>query len=89
VFTKAILLDRGYNTVFITAATGTLAASLFYKKISATGIIGTGMQAKYNWNTFKSTHLANQFGFGDEQKDKDEQFAKEFSDFDIHILRSC
>jgi len=87
---KAILLDEGYLTDIRTAAAGALAAKYFApKKISAIGIIGTGIQAKLQLEYLQKYTPCKSVWIWGRTKDKAENFGKELGpDFDIHIAES-
>lgn len=86
----AVLLDEGYLTDIRTAAAGALAAKYFApKKISAIGIVGTGIQAKLQLQYLQKHTQTNSVWVWGRSKDKTERFAKEIEgDLDIHIAKS-
>ncbi|WP_438422846.1 hypothetical protein [Aquimarina macrocephali] len=86
----AILLDEGYLTDIRTAAAGALAALYFApKKISAIGIIGTGIQAKLQLQFLQKNNPCKTVWIWGRTSEKTEKFKAEMStDFDIHIAKT-
>ena len=87
---KAVLLDEGYLTDIRTAAAGALASKYFApKKISAIGIIGTGIQARLQLQYLQTHTPCKSVWVWGRNKDNIEKFAQDLeADFNIHSAES-
>ena len=88
--TVAVLLDEGYLTDIRTAAAGAVAAKYFApSKISAIGIIGTGIQAKLQLQYLQENNPCKTVWLWGRTKENVAKFKNELGgDFDIHIATS-
>lgn len=87
---KAVLLDEGHLTDIRTAAAGALAATYFApKKISAIGILGTGIQAKLQLQYLQTQTPCKTVWIWGRNKDKTLKFANDIGpDVDVHIAKN-
>lgn len=87
---KAILLDEGYLTDIRTAAAGALAAKYFApKKVNSIGIIGTGIQARFQLRFLqKHTPCKSVWVWGRNPNNVDKFATDLANDFDIQIANS-
>ncbi len=87
---KAVLLDEGYLTDIRTAAAGALSAKYFApKKITAIGIIGTGIQARLQLQYLQQHNPCKKVWVWGRNKSNIKSFIKDLeADFDIQMAES-